>query len=127
PRAPQSALRTHYGLLPTGDIDKTQELGARARVFAKTAEHLAGDHRHAGLVHAARGHALVARVDHHADAARLEHHVDAVGDLRRELLLHLEAPCVGFYDPRQLADPYHFVSRQVADVRAPDDRRAVML
>src|SRR5689334_5579106 len=41
------------------NLDEAQELGARPRILAERAEHLARDHRHAALVHAARRHALV--------------------------------------------------------------------
>ena len=83
--------------------------------------------RHAALVHAARGHAFVRGLDHHADAARLQHVVDAVGDLRGHLFLHLEAARIGLDHARQLADADDLAVGQVADVRAADDRRHVVL
>src|SRR5579885_3728109 len=61
------------------DINEPQKLRARPRVVAEGAQHLAGDHRHAALVHAARGHALVRGVDHHTDSTRIEDVVDAGG------------------------------------------------
>src|SRR6185437_6236233 len=89
--------------------------------------HAAGHPRHPALVHAAGGHALVYRVHHHAHAARLEHLGDAVGNLRGQLLLHLEAPGVAVDHARQFADADHLVRRQVADVHAADDRSHVVL
>ena len=65
-------------------------------------------------------------VDDHADTARLEHHVDAVGDLRGQFLLHLEAPRIRIDDTRELADADDLVGRQVADMGAADDRRHVV-
>ena len=67
------------------------------------------------------------RVDDHADAARLEHVVDAGGDLCGELFLDLEAARKTVDHARELADPDHTLRRQVADVRAADDRRHVVL
>jgi hypothetical protein len=78
-------------------------------------------------VHAARGHALVAGIDHHRDAARLQHLLQGVGDLRRHLLLDLQPLGIAVEQPRQLADPDHAMVRQIGDVRAADDRRQVML
>ena len=96
-------------------------------IVAEGAEHLAGDHRHAALVHAAGGHALVAGIDHHRHAGRLQGFLDALGDLRGELFLHLEAAGVALHHARQLADADHAVGRHVADVGAADDRRHVVL
>ena len=95
--------------------------------LAERAEHLAGDHRHAALVDAARGHALVHRLDHDADAARLQHVVDAAGDLGRHLLLDLEATREDVDDARELRDADHLGRRQVAHVGPADDRRHVVL
>ena len=75
---------------------------------------------------AARGHALVGRLDDDADAFRIQHVPDAVGDLRRHLFLDLEAPRKGLHDPREFADADDLVVRQIAHVRAPDDRRHVV-
>jgi hypothetical protein len=52
---------------------------------------------------------------------------DAVGDLRGELFLHLEAAGEAVDHAGQLADADDAVGRQIADVRAADDRRHVML
>src|SRR4249919_2357904 len=89
------------------DIDEPQELRARARILAETAEHLRGDHADAALVHAAGGHAFVRALDHHADAERLQHALDAAGDLRGHLFLDLEATGIGIDHARQLADADH--------------------
>ena len=71
----------------------------------------------AGLVHAARGHALVRRLDDHGDAARLQHLLQRVGDLRRQLLLDLQALGIDLDHARELVMPTTRLSRQVADVR----------
>src|ERR1700733_12394426 len=84
------------------DIDELQELRAGARVAAENADHAAGHHRHATLVNAARGHALVLRVNDHAHAARLEHLINAGGDLCGEFFLYLETPGVAIHHARQL-------------------------
>ena len=81
----------------------------------------------AGLVHAARGHALVRRLDHHGDAARLQHFLHGVGDLGRELLLDLQALGEGIDHARELADADHALVRQVADMDLADDRHHVVL
>ncbi len=52
---------------------------------------------------------------------------DAVRDLRGQLFLHLEAPRVRVDHARELGDADDLVGRQIADVRAADDRRHVML
>ena len=66
-------------------------------------------------------------VHHHADPARLEHRGDAVGDLRGELLLHLQAPRIAVDHARELADADHLVGGQVADMHPSDDGRHVVL
>jgi len=78
-------------------------------------------------VHAARGHALVRRLNHHRDAARLQHLQDRVGDLRRQLLLDLEALRISLHHPRQLADADDAAMRQVGDMRAAGNRHHVVL
>src|SRR5690242_6181014 len=92
--ATRHAYWKHDGLgtsLPAVDVDEVQEFGAGTRVFAEQPQHLAGDHRHAAFVHAARGHALVRRVDHYPDAAWLQHFADAGRDLGGEFFLYLES------------------------------------
>src|SRR6202042_1354847 len=113
--------------LGAADTDKAQKLAARAGIAAERAGHATRDHRDVALVHATGSHALVDGGHHHTHAARLQHVRDAVGDLRGELLLHLEAPRVAVHDARELTDAHHLVGRQVADVHAPDDRRHVVL
>ena len=60
----------------------------------------------AGLVYAARGHAVMRRLDDHANALRLEHIVDGIGDLRRHLFLDLRALRIR-PPPGQLGDADH--------------------
>src|SRR6185312_13307293 len=116
-----------YSVPEAVDADELQEFHPRARVVAEHAKHLAGDHGHATLVHAARGHALVRGVDDDGDAGRLQVVLDALRDLRGQRLLHLQALGIGLDDTRQLADADHAVRRQVTDVGAADDGRQVVL
>lgn len=50
--------------------DHRQELAARGLILAERAEHPAGCHHDAGLMYAARRHALMCCLDHHGDALR---------------------------------------------------------
>ncbi len=104
-----------------------QELGAGPRIVTECAKHLAGDHRHAALVHAAGGHAFVAGVDHHRHTGRVQGFLDALGDLCGEFFLYLEAARVALHHAGQLADADHPVGRHVADMCTADDRRHVVL
>ena len=98
-----------------------------AGMVPERAQHAAGDHGHAGAVHAARAHALVTGLQDHRDAVRLQHVVDGVGDLRSQALLDLQPARVHVHHPGQLADPHHATARQVGDVGAADDRHHVVL
>ena len=88
----------------------------------EVAQHGRGDHGDAGLVHAARGHALMCGLDHDRHALGLQHFLDGVGDLGVHLLLHLQPPGIGFHHPRQLGDSHHALGGQIADMGAADDR-----
>ncbi len=77
PREKSAAPRACGSLAGAFDVDEAQELGARAGIGTESADMLAGHHRHPALVHAARRHALMDRVDDDADSAGLEHFVDA--------------------------------------------------
>ena len=79
------------------------------------------------LVHAARRHAVVDRLDDDADAVRLEHLVDRIGDLRGELLLDLQAPGIDLDHARELADADHAAARNIGHAGVADDRRHVVL
>jgi hypothetical protein len=72
--------------------DHREEFPPRRLVVAEGAEHAARHHGDAGLVHAARRHAVVRRFDDDGGALRLQHAVERVGDLRRHLLLDLQPP-----------------------------------
>jgi hypothetical protein len=61
------------------------------------------------------------------DALRHQDAVQGIGDLRRHSLLNLEPPSVSLYEASQLRDADNSVARQVADMRAPNDRRHVVL
>src|SRR6202007_107615 len=107
--------------------DETQELRAGARIAAEGPGHAARHHGDAAFVHAAGRHALVHRVHDHADTPWPQHLGDAVGDLRGEVLLHLDPPGVALHHAHQLADADDLVGGQVADVHPTDDGRHVML
>src|SRR5438445_785639 len=93
-----------------------QELAPSLAIVAEGAQHAAGHHGDVGLVHAARGHALVRRLDDHGDAARLQDLLQRVGDLGRELLLDLQAIGIGVDHAGELADADHAPVGQVADM-----------
>jgi len=80
-----------------------------------------------GLMHAARRHALVRRLDDDRDALRLQHLLQRVRDLHRHLLLDLQALRIDVDEPRELRDADDAMARQVGDVRAADDRHHVVL
>src|SRR5262245_30955522 len=121
------AMQCFLRLVAVADLDEREELAAGPGIAAEGAEHLAGDHRHAALVHATGGHAFVDRLDHDADPTRLQHRVDALGDFRGHLLLDLEAAGIRVDDARELADADDLAGRQITDVRPADDRRHVVL
>src|SRR5262249_10215220 len=76
--------------------------------------------------YAARGHAFVAGVDHHADAAWAQRVFDAMGDLRGELFLHLEAAGEAV-PPAGHASGADYTGRgDVGSVGAAADRRHVV-
>ena len=62
-------------------------------------------HRDIGLAHSARRHALVPRVDEDGDTARLQCLLNAVGDLRGQCLLRLQALRETVANTRQLRMP----------------------
>ena len=115
------------GSAAVADVDERQELVAGAGIRPERAEHLRGDHRHAALVDAPGGHALVRGFDHDAHALRQQHVVDAASNLGGHFFLHLEAAREHVHHPGELADADHLARGQVAHVRAPDDGRHVML
>src|SRR3546814_14430881 len=84
--------------------DDGQELPPRLRIVAEGAQHAAGDHRHAVLADAARGHALVLAFDHDRGTLRLHDLVNRVVDLRFLLLLDLQPPGIGVSDTVKPAD-----------------------
>ena len=63
--------------------------------------------------------------EHHAEG--FEGRRDAVGDLRRQPLLYLEAPGKGVHHPGKLTDPHHPVPGQIAHVGLTVNGRKVML
>jgi hypothetical protein len=74
-----------------------------------------------------RSAALVRRLADDGHAARLQDLLQRVGDLRRQLLLDLQAMGIGIDHTGELADADHALVRQVADMNPADDRHHVML
>jgi hypothetical protein len=72
----------------------------------------AGGHHHAGRADPARGHAGVAGLDDDRHALRLQMLADAVGDLRGQPLLDLQAPGIAVEDPGELGDADHPIRRK---------------
>ena len=95
-------------------------------VVAENAEHAARHHGDAGLVDAARRHALVRRFGDDGNAVRLKHLIETGRDLGGHLLLDLQPPRIDLDQPRQFGNADHAIARQIADMHPPDDRRHVM-
>src|SRR5512139_3338966 len=107
--------------------DHGQEFASCLAIIAEGTQHAAGHHGDIGLVDAAGGHALVRRLDDDGDAARLQDFLQGVGDLRRELLLDLQAEGEGVDHAGELADADDAVVRQVADMDPADDPHHVVV
>ena len=88
-------------------------------MVAEHAEHPAGHHAYAGLVNAARGHALMRRLGTTADAVRLEHRVEAGRNFGGQFLLNLQSLRKHFDQPGQLGNADHAIAWQIADMDAP--------
>src|SRR5579859_3699763 len=110
----------------SGMADHREELAARDLVGAEVAQHGRRHHRNSGLVHAARRHALMRRLDDDGNASRLQNVLDGVGDLRVHFLLHLEPARIRLDDARKLGNADHAVGGKIADMGAPDDRRQMV-
>ena len=83
------------------------------------AQHAAGHHGGAGLVHAAGGHALVGRLDDHGDASRLQHLIEGIGDLHCHLFLDLQPAGIDIHEPGKLGDTDHPPAGEVGDCGLP--------
>ena len=77
--------------------------------------------------YAAPGHAAVAGLDDDGDAQRLQIVPYALGDLRGQPLLNLQAPGIAFQHPRQLRDTHNAIGGQIGDRRGAGDRRQMVL
>src|SRR5262249_24463204 len=77
---------------------------SKLTILAEAAEHAAGDQVGVGLVNAARGHAVMRRLDDDGDTFRPEHVVDRVRDLGRQPFLDLHALRESFHHAGELAD-----------------------
>src|SRR3954464_1525886 len=108
-------------------IGQPQQLLARQRIVAEHAEHAAGDEIGPGLVRAARGHAVMRRLDDDPDTFGPQHIVDRVGDLRGHLLLDLKPLGVDVDETRELGDADDAPLRDISDPGAADDRCHVVL
>src|SRR5438874_1769323 len=104
-------------------IGHAEEFLAGQRAVAETPQHPAGDQISSGLVHTAGGHAVMRCLDNHANALRLKHVVDGVGDLRRHLLLNLQALGINVDYPGQFGNADHAAIWDVGHPGPADDWR----
>src|SRR3990170_2558472 len=112
---------------PPARLDQLHELRARLRPVAEGPEHRRGHRLRVLLLHPAHQHAEVDRLHHDRDAAGLERLVERRRDLRREPLLHLQAPAEHLDEPRDLRQPHDLPPRHVRDVRLADEWEKMML
>src|SRR6516165_10106168 len=100
--------------------DHRQHLAPAQRVVTKRPKHAARHHRNPRFMYAAGRHTLVCRLDHHGDPLGLKHLVKSVGDLRRHLLLDLQAFGVDVDKPRKLRDADDPFVGQIGDMHLAD-------
>ena len=81
----------------------------------------------AWLTHAAIAHAEMPRLNDHRNAMRTQRRVDRVGDLRSQLLLHLQALRVDVNHAYEFRKPDDASIRDVRNMRLADERNHVML
>jgi hypothetical protein len=82
-------------------MSPSEEFLTSQRVVAKAAQPATAHEIAVRLVHAARRHAVMRRLDNYADALRFQDVIDRVGNLRGHLFLNLQAPGIDV-DHRQL-------------------------
>src|SRR5262249_39369086 len=104
-----------------------EKLHASCRVGKEDAVELARRGPRPGLLHPTITHAKVLALHDHCHALRLQMRLDGVGDLLRELLLHLKALGEHVDHPGELAESDDAPVRDVADVSLPDEGDHVML
>src|SRR5579864_2283147 len=79
------------------------------------------------LLHSAHHHAEMLRLAQHAHSARRNHFLHRFGDVLRQPLLQLQPAGEHIDDPWNLAQPDHFVFRQIRHVHLAEKRQQVML
>jgi hypothetical protein len=83
------SLLTQYKTMSS--VYRSEELLPRQRIGPEAPQHSAGDEVRIGLMHAARGHAMMRRLYDYTNPEGFEDIVDRVGDLRRHPFLNLQA------------------------------------
>src|SRR5260370_21899191 len=99
----ENGLKPVAALLP----DQRQKFLAGLLLITKGAQHGRSYRRRVLFFHSAHHHAKMPRLDHNPNALWLDRALDALGDLRRQPLLHLQAPCEGINQAVNLAPPNH--------------------
>ena len=82
-------------------LDELEELHARPRVVAETAQHRARHAERVLLFHAAHRHAQVRRFHDDGDAERVDFFANRLGDLARQPLLNLEPAAEDVDEPAE--------------------------
>src|SRR6185312_16281806 len=94
-------------------FDQRKKLVARLFVLAECAEHGAGDGARMLLLDATHHHAEMLRFGDDSDADGIQEVLNALRDFLSHALLNLQPPRESVDDARQLAQPDHFVFRDI--------------
>ena len=103
-----------------------QELLSGLLLVAEAPQHTTGGGARPQLLHPARHHTHVQRLDHHRHPSRLEHVGERHRDLLRQPLLHLEPAQVHLRQPGQFREAQHPFVGDVADVALTEKRHQVV-
>jgi hypothetical protein len=107
-------------------VNHGEKLLPGQRIVAKAAQHAARNEIRVRLMHAARAHAMMRRLDDDVDPLRIEGLLDRVGNLCSHLLLNLQPFSIDFDDPGELTDADYPTARDVRSPGPTNDRREVM-
>src|SRR5215470_11560432 len=88
--------------LPLRAAQHGHETYLLAGVVSECAGKMRGHCQRAGLFNPSQGHAHVLGFDHHCDATRLQNFIDCRRDLRRQVLLRLQATGIDVDQARKL-------------------------
>jgi hypothetical protein len=106
-------------LIGVGDAasaDQLQKLLPRLRLTAEGAQHRAADRDGVLLFDPPHHHAKMPRFDDHAHSMSIELRFQGFSDLDSESLLDLQPARKDVHDAWNLAEPHHFLIRQVPDM-----------